>query len=90
MTAQQGIGLSNLTTVIGPVQERLPLSPAAEKVARFAVPPNLLHVPTHGFPPFDLAAVLFRHAPAQIIAAIPLEPAARVVGVNPTLGAPFR
>src|SRR5262249_28322366 len=47
-------------------------------------------VPTHGFPAFDLTAVFFRHPPAQIIAAIPLEPAARVIGVNPTLGAPFR
>src|SRR5262249_47939058 len=91
-TGQQKIAAltSELAAVVGPVQERLALSPAAEKIGRFAMPPDLLHVPTHGFPAFDLTAVFFRHPPAQIIAAIPLEPAARVIGVNPTLGAPFR
>src|SRR5262249_906003 len=72
------------------MQERLALPAAAQKIAWFAMPLDLLHVSPHGPPPFDLATVFFRHAPAQVIAAVPLKPAARLIGMDPPPGAPFR
>src|SRR3546814_10009499 len=36
-------------------------------------------------PPRDLSAILARHPPPRIIAAIPLKPAARIVGMDPAL-----
>jgi hypothetical protein len=44
---------------------------------------QLRNVTAHGAPAFDLAKVVFVAA-AGIIAAIPLEPAARIVRMNPT------
>jgi hypothetical protein len=44
------------------VEESLALPPAAQEIARFAMPPDLLHVSPHRLPAFDLAAVFFRHA----------------------------
>ena len=46
------------------MQEGLALPSAAEQIARFAMPPNLLHVPAHGFPALDLTEILLRHSPA--------------------------
>ena len=40
-------------------------------------------------PTLDLTAVFVRHAPAHVVAAVPLEPAARVVAVNPSFSLPF-
>src|SRR5262245_11562223 len=44
----------------------------------------------NGLPPLDLAGVLFPHSPAEIVPAVPLEPAARVIGMDPPFPAPFR
>ena len=74
--------------VVGPMQQSLALPRPAKNVATLAVTLDLPDVPAHRLPPLDLAQVLILHAAAQIIAAIPLEPAARVVGVNPTFLAP--
>ena len=40
--------------------------------------------------PGDLLAVDVRNAAAEIVAAVPLEPASRIVGMDPALGAPDR
>src|SRR6516162_11448847 len=44
----------------------------------------------HRFPAPDLPRILFWHAAAEIIAAIPLEPAARILGRDPSFAAPDR
>ena len=80
----------NLPAVIRPVQQRLPLSRPAKQIAWLAVPFDLAHMPAHGFPSLDLPAVLGAQPAAHVIAAIPLEPAARIVGMNPPLVAPDR
>jgi hypothetical protein len=72
------------------MQERLPLPRPAGQVARLAVPLDLPDMPANGFPSLDLAAVLGRHAAAYVVTAIPLEPAARIIGVQPSLAAPDR
>ena len=81
---------SNLTTVIGPVQQRLPLPRPAHRIARRAMSFNLRDVPPNGLPTFDLPGIFFRHAAAHIVPAIPLEPAAWIVRVNPSFSSPGR
>jgi hypothetical protein len=39
------------------VQQRLALAPTAQQIARFAVPPNLAHVPAHRLPALYLTAI---------------------------------
>src|SRR4051812_36942268 len=82
--------ISDLAAVIGPVQQRLPLPRAAGQVARLTVPLDLPDMPAYGLPSLDLPPVFGRHAAAHIVAAIPLEPAARIVGVQPSLAPPDR
>src|SRR5688572_16718172 len=57
---------------------------------RLAVDLNLPYVPADRLPAPNLPSILFRHAAADIIAAIPLEPAARIVPVEPAFPAPDR
>src|SRR5690606_25799120 len=57
--------------------------------AGFAVLPDLRDVAPHRLPASDLARIV-AHAAAHEIAAVPLEPAAWIVRVNPALAAPFR
>src|SRR6476620_7058849 len=82
--------ISDLAAVISPVQERLPLPRAAGQVTRLAVPLDLPDMPAYGFPSLDLPPVFGRHAAAHIVAAIPMEPAARIIGVKPSLATPDR
>ena len=81
-------GRSDLPAVIGPVQQRLALARAAEEVAGLAVPLDLAGhgggSPSSG----RSGARPRRHPAAHVVAAIPLEPAARIVRVDPALGAP--
>jgi len=72
------------------MQQRLPLSPPAEQIAGFAMFLHLARVPLDRFPPPDLPPVFLRDAPANVIAAVPLKPAARVVVMNPPFALPFR
>ena len=81
---------SNRPAVVGPMQKRLPLPLPAGEVARLAMALNLAHVAAHRLPAFDLPGILARDTAAHIIAAVPLKPAARVVGINPSLLAPDR
>jgi hypothetical protein len=54
------------------------------------VSPQLCRVTADGLPALDLARVLIRHAAAHVIAAIPLEPAVRIIGMYPALSASHR
>src|SRR5579863_1722575 len=81
---------SNLPAVVGPVQQRLALPLAAGDVARLAMALHLADVPPDCLPAADLTRVLVRDAASQIIAAVPLKPAARIVAIEPALAAPDR
>src|SRR5262245_19739164 len=81
---------SNLTTIVGPVQQSLALTRAAHWVAGLAMPSNLRDVPSDGLPALDLARIFGRHAAAHVVSAIPLEPAPWIVGMNPALVQPNR
>src|SRR5262245_38176520 len=59
-------------------------------MAWLAVPLDLPDVPAHRLPPLDLPLVFLGQAAAHVVAAVPLKPAARVVGVDPALVAPHR
>src|SRR5688572_33449973 len=76
---------SHLPRIVGPVEQGLPLFAAAGEVAAAAVLLDLRDVPADGPPALDLAIVV-GPAPPQVIAAIPLKPAARIVGMDPALG----
>ena len=78
----------NFSAVVGPLEECLALSSSAGGVAFATVFAQLADVPFHCFPTCYLSFVLGREASSHKIAAIPLEPAARVVGINPSLFAP--
>src|SRR6476646_3132343 len=65
-----------------------PGTTVAGLITVFAVAFDLRHVATHSVPAPDLSRILFWYSPAHVVAAIPLEPSARIVGMNPTLFAP--
>src|SRR5262245_53181032 len=79
---------SDLSTVVGPMQECLTLPLAAGEVTLFTVPPDLCDVSLDLLPTPDLPRILLRHAASHVIAAVPLEPATGIVGVQPALPAP--
>jgi hypothetical protein len=79
---------SNLAAVIGPVQQSLTLTWSARWIARLAVSPDLRDVPSDCLPALDLACILVRHPSTHVVAAVPVEPATWIVGMNPTLFAP--
>src|SRR6478672_9396041 len=54
------------------------------------MPSNLRDVPSDRFPALNLARIFGRHAAAHVVATIPLEPAAWIVGMNPALVPPDR
>jgi hypothetical protein len=62
---------------------------AAEQVALLAGALDLPDVAANSFPAPDLARIVL-HATASVVATVPLEPAPRVVGMNPAFGAPNR
>src|SRR5262249_4488293 len=70
------------------MQQRLALDRPAMQVARLAMLLELRDVAHHLPPARDLAMVV-RMAAAHVVAAVPLEPAARIVFVDPTLLAPI-
>jgi hypothetical protein len=76
--------------VIGPVQELLALARPAHRIARLAMSSDLRHVALDSLPASDLAGVLVGQPPAHVVAAIPLEPAARIVRMHPALPSPLR
>jgi len=81
---------SDFPRIISPMQQRLALTAPAQEIAGLAMAFDLGDVPANSFPAPDLAGVLGRHAAAHIVTAVPLEPTARIIGVNPSLSAPDR
>lgn len=63
---------------------------STQEVPAIAVPGELPDVTADCSPTANLALVLVRYPSPLIVTAIPLEPAARVVRVDPSLGAPHR
>src|SRR5262249_34658406 len=51
---------------------------------------DLPHVSADRLPALDLPFVLIRKASAHVVAAVPLKPATRIVGMDPALTLPFR
>ena len=80
--------LSKRSTVIRPVQQGLTLARAASSITRLAGAAKLADMAAYCLPAADLSLVLAEHATALVVAAVPLEPAARIVGMYPTLGPP--
>jgi hypothetical protein len=70
------------------VQHGLPLAGPTEDVAALARTLDLAHVAAHGAPAPDLPRIVV-HAAAEIVAAVPLEPAARIIRVDPALRPPY-
>ena len=62
---------------------------AAPDIAGFAISANLGFVAPECTPSFDLGTVNVRQAPAQIVSAIPLKPAAGIRFDNPAFVAPY-
>jgi hypothetical protein len=80
---------SQLAAVVGPVEQRLPLPPAAPEIAGLARKLKLTHMTADCLPAFDLPSVLVGHSSPHVVPAVPLEPAAWIVGVYLSLPAPF-
>ena len=78
---------SNRTGVIRPMEHGLALPAAALEIASLAVLPDRRDMAGNRPPAPDLAGVVRRSAP-HVVAAVPLEPAARVLRMDPALTAP--
>ena len=70
------------------MQERLPLPSVAREITRLARKLKLADVTADCFPAFDL--FFDGHSSPDVVAAVPLEPAAWIVRMYPPLPAPFR
>ena len=75
--------------VICPVEKCLPLAWPAECVTWAAIGLYLAYMASHSVPTAYLTCVFFWQASAHVVPAVPLEPAARIVFVNPALSAPL-
>ena len=75
--------LSQQPAIIRPVQQGLALARAASPVAGLAGATELSDMAANGLPAANLSLVLVEHAAALVVAAIPLEPATRIVGMYP-------
>ena len=71
------------------MEQRLALPTAAIQIARFTVFFQLRHVAANGAPTANLPQIILTAAPA-IVSAIPLEPSAWIVGMDPAFAPPFR
>ena|SRR4249920_2851004 len=80
---------SQFSAVVGPMQERLALPPATPQIAGLARKLKLTDVTADCLPTFDLTTVFVGHSSPHVVAAVPLEPAARIVRMYPSLPAPF-
>lgn len=73
---------------MGPLKQRLPLPTPPIDVAT-AVHGYLSRMPTERLPPLDLPNVIVA-ATAKVEAAVPLEPAQRILRMDPATRLPFR
>jgi hypothetical protein len=71
------------------VEEGLALGRATREIARAAIFGHLSQMPPDRQPPLYLPLIIFASA-TQVVAAIPLEPAMRILFVDPTLFLPNR
>lgn len=76
--------------VIGPMKQSLPLPSSAEEIPLKTVVFYLIYMTLHFFPAVNLTSILVFHASAPIVTAVPLEPAARIGRMDPTLCPPNR
>jgi hypothetical protein len=72
------------------LQQRLSLAPAAAEIELLAIVSNLRDVAPERPPAADLSLIFVFEPASQEITAIPLEPAPRIVRVDPALAPPFR
>jgi hypothetical protein len=72
------------------MQQSLALPRAAGEIARLTAASHLCRVTADRLPPLDLTRILIWHAAAHAVAAIPLEPAAGIIRMDPALPAPYR
>ena len=72
------------------MKQCLTLPRATQQIAGFAILLDLPNVAANRLPAFDLPCVFLRQAAAHVIAAIPLEPAARIIAMDPAFASPFR
>jgi len=72
------------------LEKRLSLPPTAAQITSLAILLDLTHVAPHRFPLFDLPCIFLTYAAPEVISAIPLKPAARVVWMYPPLLTPIR
>ncbi len=79
----------NAARIISPMEKGLPLPPAARAVTSPACLFQLRDVSPNSAPPFDLSLII-QATPAEIVAAIPLEPSPRIFRINPAFGSPNR
>ena len=77
----------DLSAVVRPVKDGLPLPPPTFEIARFAVLPNRRHVSSDRTPASNLPRVV-GGSPAHVVAAIPLKPPARILSADPAAAAP--
>src|SRR5690348_6270338 len=71
------------------MQKRLALARPTEQIAALAIALDLAHMPADGAPAADLPAILLGQAATHVITAIPLEPATRILGMDPALAPPL-
>lgn len=67
--------------VVRPVQQGLPLTPTAPKISGFTRELQLPHMSANGFPALDLPRVFVGDPTTHVVAAVPLEPAAWIIGM---------
>lgn len=79
---------SHRSAFIGPMQQSLALARTAPPVTGLAGAAKLSNMPTNCNPSTNLSLVFVWHAPTSIVAAVPLEPSTRVVGMYPALRTP--
>lgn len=82
--------VSQPPAIVGPMKHCLALPGPAGKGGFTAVLFDLSYMPLYGFPSLYLPQVFFWKAPAHIVAAVPLEPSARVILMNPAFFYPNR
>ena len=70
------------------MKKSLSLVFAAGLVTGLAVKFDLPDVSSHCLPPPNLSKVFLRRTAAHIVSAVPLKPAARIVGLYPSVLAP--
>src|SRR5271156_5394647 len=81
---------SNLAAVVRPVEQSLALPWPTHGIAGLAILLNLRDVSSDRLPALNLACVLGRCASPHVISAIPLKPAAWILGMYPSFLSPNR